>query len=276
MNRHTDFSRRSFLQTVSGTLPTLTLMNQRSSATNNAATALPDQSSAAKFTPVDLTSNFTASSSDFGPREKARGLSSQSAKDALIRMPGGEQTFRGIPFLLGPRDVAKKSWIALNLRESSWATRNCEISLRRKSGFICLALFCDWDGNEDPLPHEDVIERVGQHLADVVLIYEDDTETRLPLRRRFEVNSPSVSWGHLSFAAVPNRQDETRQLNDSLDNGFLWGDLQIGIWDSSYPSSPDLKSRETLWLCALANPSPARHPALTTMRRRKSFINMWL
>ena len=173
-------------------------------------------------------------------------------------MPGGTQTFRGIPFLLGPSDTKRKSWIALDVRRSSWAVPSCEITLQKKAGFICLAQFCDWDENEDPPPHQDVIEKVGQRLADVIFVYEDGTESALPLRRRFEVNSPSVHWGHLSFAAVPHRQDATRQLGDSLDNGFGWGDLQIGIWDSSYPGGPNLPSRETLWLCALANPFPER------------------
>jgi len=257
MNRQAYFSRRSFLQTVSGTLPTLTLIGQRSSV-DAAATQLPDKIGAAKFTPLDLASHFTAASADFGPREKAKGLSSDSKGDGLIRMPGGTQTFRGIPFLLGPSDTKRKSWIALDVRKSSWAVPSCEISLQKKAVFICLAQFCDWDENEDPLPHQDLIEKVGQRLADVIFVYEDGTGSVLPLRRRFEVNSPSVHWGHLSFAAVPHRQDATRQLGDSLDNSFGWGDLQIGIWDSSYPSGPNLQSRETLWLCALANPFPER------------------
>jgi hypothetical protein len=258
MNRQAYFSRRSFLQAASGTLPTLTLIGQRTSVGAAAATQLPETTSAAKFTPLDLASHFTASSVDFGPREKAKGLSSDAKGDGLVRMPGGKQTFRGIPFLLGSNDTKRKSWIALDVRSSSWAVTSCEIALQKKAGFICIAQFCDWDENEDPPPHQDILEKVGQRLADIIFVYEDGTESALPLRRRFEVNSPSVHWGHLSFAAVPHRQHATRQLGDSLDNAFGWGDLQIGIWDSSYPGGPNLPSRETLWLCALANPFPER------------------
>jgi hypothetical protein len=257
MTDHTRLSRRSFLQAVSGTLPTLTMVNQRHLATSGTATTSPENSSN-KFTPLDLTSHFTASSSDFGPRDQAKGLNPQSGKDGLIRMPSGKQTFRGIPFLLGPNDTRSKSWIVLNQKRKSWSAASCEIALQGTAGFICLAQFCDWDINENPPPHQDVIEQVGQHLADAVFLYEDGTETTLPLRRRFEVNSPSTAWGHLSFAAMPHRQDSARSLGDPLKSGFGWGDLQIGIWDSSYPSNPDSTSRETLWLCALANPFPER------------------
>ena|SRR6185369_13082596 len=59
----------------------------------------------------------------------------------------------------------------------------------------------DWDPNERPAPGQDVIERVGQLLAEAVLVYGDGSEQRLPIRRGFEVNSPSIDWGHLCFQA---------------------------------------------------------------------------
>ncbi|MEW5977081.1 MAG: CehA/McbA family metallohydrolase [Acidobacteriota bacterium] len=254
-------TRRTFLQTVSGTLPTLTFIGQRGTAADDAAPGGRD-----KFTPLDLRSLFTASPFSFGPRDEARGLSSQSAKDGLIRMPSGKQILRGIPFLLGPGETQAKSWIVLSQAKSLDSVTSCEISVQKKAGFICMALFCDWDPHENPPPNEDVIERVGQQLGEAVLVYQDGQEVSLPLRRRFEVNSPSVSWGHLSFAAVPHRQDGVRRLDDALKNALGWGDLQIGIWDSSYPSNPDLLSHETLWLCALPNPCPEK--SVKTLRFR--------
>jgi hypothetical protein len=258
MKQQTNLSRRSFLQTVSASLPTLTLLSHQEAAATRGAATMTGQGNPNKFTPINLTAHFTASSTDFGPRDEAKGLNPQSARDGLIRMPSGKQTFRGIPFELGPEDTRTKSWIVLDQKENPWSTASCEIALHQKASFICLAQFCDWDPNESPPPNEDVIEQVGQQLGEAVLVYQDGQEASLPLRRRFEVNSPSVSWGHLSFAAVPHRQDGTRKLHDPLKNGFAWGDLQVGIWDSSYPSDPDLASHETLWLCALANPFPDR------------------
>ncbi len=251
MNSNGHWSRRDFIQTMSGALPTLALVPK------NSLTPIPTaetESSTAKFSPIDLAPFFTASAAEFGPRQKAKGLSHASAQDGLIRLPAGKQVFRGVPFVLGPAEVKRKSWVVLSSQPAAWLTRSVEVLLRQKAGFICLAQFCDWDENEEPKPREDVVEKVGQRLADIVLTYEEGQEVVLPIRRRFEVNSLSTVWGHLSFASVPHRQDAPRQLADSLPNAYMWGDLQIGVWDSSYPSDPSLPTNATLWICALANP----------------------
>src|SRR2546427_786354 len=120
---------------------------------------------------------------DFGPRERARGLTRKSREDGLIRLPGGKHVFRGIPFLLGSEDALKKSWIALSSQPASWVTHSLEIPLNQKAAYICLAQFCDWDPNERPAPGQDVVERVGQMLAEAVLVYGDGGEQRLPIRR---------------------------------------------------------------------------------------------
>ena len=65
-------------------------------------------------------------------------------------------------------------------------------------------------------PGQDVTERVGQVLAEAVLVYGDGSEQRLPIRRRFEVNSPSIDWGHLCFQAVPHRSDVPTKLGRFL------------------------------------------------------------
>jgi hypothetical protein len=243
-------SRRNFLQTIGGALPTLAVVHEATGP----QTGIAEEAGKNKFSPIDLSTFFTASPADFGPRQKARGLSRDSSVDGLIRVPAGKQVFRGVPFILGPAEIKEKAWLVLSSQPAAWVTRSVDIPLHRKSGFICLAQFCDWDENEEPKPGEAVIEKVGQHLADVVLTYDDGKEVSLPIRRRFEVNSPSTVWGHLSFASVPHRQDVPRQLADSLPNGYMWGDLQIGIWDSSYPSDPALPTNATLWICALVNP----------------------
>src|SRR5213593_3421291 len=201
MNSKKKLSRRNFIQAVGGSVPTLTLMLPQ------ATTGTGTESTPAKFTPVDLSGHFTASSSDFGPREQARDLSQEATKDRLIRMPEGKQVFRGIPFWLGPGDVKKKSWAVLSTRATPWTTRRLEIPVQFKSGFLCLAQFCDWDENEVPAPGEDKLEKVGQRLAELVIVYEDGSKAALPIRRRFEVNPPSTSWGHLSFASLPHLQD---------------------------------------------------------------------
>ena len=50
---------------------------------------------------------------------------------------------------------------------------------------------------------ETVLE--GTHLTRT---FEDGGEEALPIRRRYEVNAPSVEWGHLSFAALAHTADD--------------------------------------------------------------------
>jgi hypothetical protein len=268
MNAKNNWSRRNFIQTISGTMPTLALMLHKTPASAMPQTGAGGNRFSDKFIPLDLSRYFTASPSDFGPRQRAKELSREAREDGLIRVPAGQQTFRGIPFVLGPEGVKKKSWVVLSTRSTSWIAQDLEIPLQQRCGYVCLAHFCDWDENETPSPGEDAFEKVGQRLADVVMVYEDNGQKDFPIRRRFEVNSPSTVWGHLSFVALPHRQDGPRLLTDPLPNAKMWGDLQTGVWDSSYPSGPALPSTATLWVCALENPFPDR--TLRALRLRAS------
>ena len=246
-----EWTRRTFLQSVGAAVPTVKLMLGPATAGAAALGGWPNELDSIKFTPVDLSNHFTASPSDFGPRERAKGLSSESAQDGLIRTRAGKQTLRGIPFLLGPEGVQKRSWVVLSNRKNAWVTQSVEIPLNRKTGFICLAQFNDWDPNETPPPDEDVEEKAGQRLANVVMIFEDGSQELQPLRRRFEVNSPSTESGHLSFASLAHIADRPGRLTDSLSTAMGWGDLQQCVLDNSY-------SAPALWICAVANPHPDR------------------
>ena len=147
-----EWTRRTFLQSVGAAVPTVKLMLGPATAGAAALGGWPNELDSIKFTPVDLSNHFTASPSDFGPRERAKGLSSESAQDGFIRTRAGKQTLRGIPFLLGPEGVQKRSWVVLSNRKNAWVTQSVEIPLNRKTGFICLAQFNDWDPNETPPP----------------------------------------------------------------------------------------------------------------------------
>ncbi len=258
-----NWSRRVFLQTI-GAMPTVTLALESPTARVNTAEQPSSQTATGKCSPVELTPYFTASATDFGPRERARELGGGSKQDGLIRTPGGPQVFRGIPFLLGPGGVQARTWVALSTRPVPWAKSRVEIPLAEKANYVCLAAFCDWDENETPpLGVEDLVEKVGERLGDVVLVYADGNERSLPIRRRFEVNSPSTFWGHLSFASVPHLREVARKLTDPLPAGTDWGDLQTGAWDNNYPSGP-WEGTAIIWISALANPEPAR--ALRALR----------
>lgn len=258
MELKNDASRRTFLQTLGAVVPTARLMLKGAPPPAVARAQSSLEIASPKCTPVDLSRYFTASPADFGPRERARELEHGSERDGLIRTPGGRQIFRGIPFHLGPEGVQGKSWIVLTTRPAAWATSGLEIPVGQKANYVCVAAFCDWDPNETPPADvEDVEEKVGERLAEMVLVYDDGNEPPLPIRRRFEVNSPSTFWGHLSFASVPHLREVARKLTDPLPSGTDWGDLQMASWDVNYPSGP-WAGTGIVWVCALAIPEPER------------------
>ena len=258
MKLQNGWSRRSFLRTVGSAVPTLNLVAEGVSANTLGNPQSSEQQPLEKFSPIDLAPFFTASSADFGPRENAKAFGGPSGQDGLIRTPGGKQNFRGIPFLLGAEGVTEKKWVVLSSHGSSWTTDHVVIPVRQKMNFLCLAGFCDWDENETPSANQDLIERVGQTLAEVILAYEDETRESHSLRRRFEVNAPSTSWGHLSFTSLPHLPDLPRTLGDPLTGGMQWGELQTVVWENGYPSGPDGQSIPILWVSCLENPDPTR------------------
>jgi hypothetical protein len=227
-----ELDRRAFLKTA-GASPLL-------QAAGTAATADADET---RFTPLDLAPHFSASATDFGARPQIR----FRVPDGLIRTPAGRQLFRGIPFLLGSGDVRQKSWIALSTKASPWTRSHVEIPLGAQAKFICLAQFCDWDESELRPSGLDDIEKVGQLLAEAVLVY-DGGEKALPIRRRFEVGSPSMPTGHRTFTAFPSAQLVPTKFSEGT--GTQWGGNQTGVRD---PNGPPL-----VWICALENPEPER------------------
>lgn len=266
MGSENGWSRRVFLQTITAAVPTLELMLPETSAWPAPVAGPVSESAGSKFTPADLRPHFNASPSDFGPRERARELSEEGERDGLIRIPTGQQSLRGIPFWLGPEGIQEKSWVVLSTHPNAWAASRVEIPLRQKASFICLAQFCDWDEYEesDWIPSQgpkgiDLFEKIGQLLADAVLVYEDGSERTFPIRRRFEVNSPSIYGGHLCSGAAAHRKHIQRKLTDPTKNLGDWFWLQTGCWlGDGYPLAPNLKTRAMLWVCALENPTPDR------------------
>ena len=248
------FSRREFLLTVGATAPTISLMEGKASALPRPAPGPDLGVSNSKFTPIELSAYFNSSSQDFGTREKAGLIGGDSAKDSLIRVPGGKRDMQGIPFILGPEDLQSKGWIVLSTKAEPRAAARVEIPLGKKAHFLCLTSFCDFDENEDPEPGNDVFQKVGQHLADVTLIYEDNGTHVLPIRRRFETTAVLEPWGHLCFAALPQGKLRAVKLNDPLRNANQWGNLQTIIGGNN-TGGPGLG---TVSVCALENPEPDR------------------
>jgi hypothetical protein len=244
-----NWSRRNFLRTMGAGVPTLSLMGRGVDARDSFGAVTAQEPDKNKFSPLDLRSHFNCSSSDFGARPQAKGMGGESARDGLIRAPGGDRNIRGIPFQLGPENIHDKRWLVLSTRPSQNSTRSVRIPLQQRAGFLCIAAFCDWDKNENAPRDAEAVDLLGQRLGEVVLVYEGGTEKRLPMRRRFEVSSPLVGWGHLCFAALAFREEFPRRLTDPLADGEDWGRLQMAMTSNS-DSGP--------WICALPNPDPER------------------
>ena len=251
----TRYLRREFLRTTGASVAPVALLAQKMPAQGEEKESDVGTMSS-KFVPIHLTPYFNASAADFGSRERVKSLNAQGAQDGLLRTPAGTRYLRGIPFELAGEGVEKKRWVALSTRASAWTTPSLEIPLSQEATFVCLATFCDWDENEERPASVDLIERVGQLLAEVVLVYADGGMHALPIRRRFEVNSPSLVWGHLNFTSLYHPDDAPRELNAPLPTATQWGELQTTA--SDYPVDLDGRPPVLVWLCALANPEPKR------------------
>ena len=257
-------NRRTWIETIAAGGATLRLMFQTTLAT----AADGAQKNADKFTTIDCSRWFSASSTDLGARSQATRLWVRPAEDDLIQAPEGEQNFRGLPFSLGSGRGDEKAWIALCRSGAPWSRTSAEVSVQRRVSFLCLAQFCDWDSSAASSPAVDAMEPAGQHLADAIFVYEDGSEHPVPIRRRFEVDSLAVPWGRLCFNAVPHRPHIPTNLTDPLASGTDWIRLQTGVWDGAYREDPETGYRGTIWVCALENPQPDRHVEAVRLEAR--------
>ena len=256
-----EITRRRFLGAIATAVPTIHLLsseaNPHSSTEAGSDSELVPSVNSGKFSPVNLTRFFNCSPADFGQRQRADLLEGYEGHPRLIRTPADRQNLRGIPFLLGPGGWNQKAWAVLSTQSKSWTTRTLNIPLNQDASFICIAAFCDWE--EPAGPEFDKDEKIGQRLAQARLIYDDGSEQVLPVRRRFEVNPPSIFWGHLCYAALPHLQDAPRNLTDPLDDGTEWGHLQYGLRDGRFPVPPkNGRNPASLWVWAVQNPYPSR------------------
>ena len=261
--REIHYSRRTFLRAVGTAVPTIQLVSRTATAQGGAGASSRSVSrqpfNSVKFTPLDLSPFFNCSPVDFGPREQAKSLNGYAGRPGLIRTPAGRQNLRGIPFYLSSGGWDQKGWAVLSTQSKPWATRTLEIPLNHNASFVCLAAFCDWDANEQPPLGKDVVEKMGQRLAEARLVHDDGSEHAFPVRRRFEVSPPSILWGHLCYAALPHLQDAPRKLSDRLSDGTLWGYLQYGLQDGRFPIPPKNGRKPAfLWVWAAQNPDPSR------------------
>ncbi|MFB3902431.1 MAG: CehA/McbA family metallohydrolase [Acidobacteriota bacterium] len=235
-----DVTRRGFLGSI-GAGPALGLLSVSSSAHDAGRLDLAAVDGR-KFHLVDLGANYSASSLDFDLLNRPAGLASEG-----LLTPVGPVRLRGIPFQFGERRPGRRDWLAISRADRPGVQHQVEIPVGRQGAFVCFAHFCDWPAERGDSPDPDRFESVGEVLTTVALIYEDGLKETFAIRRRFEINTPSIPWGHFAFAAAPGSGAVPKPLDAPLARGTDWGGLQMGFDDSVY--RPPI-----LWLCPLKNP----------------------
>lgn len=162
----------------------------------------------------------------------------------------GQQTFRGMPFLLGTSGennviLLDQDEVAIDL-ESRLATYLLFLHVveDRVSNYQTgLADFAT-DGNE-----------LGDLVADYTLDYADGTEQTTPILRRFAIQQSRIGWGASAFAAMPAL--EPTVFLTTTDAQIARGSTAIpyGRGETRVASGRE-RMREKLWLYALPNPHP--------------------
>lgn len=185
----------------------------------------------AKFSKIPLTSSFNASKteSDFWAHKTA---------DAITQLPTGEHSFWGVPFDLSTTD---KNLLVLD------GVKPNVIHIGSSGSHLTFAHFCDENASTTVAGQSSdylnpVITAPGEHIADYVVVYEDGSEHRQSIRRRFEINqvqtrmqSGFVSRQHQGLNSLPKR-------GPYPDNA--WGRWQTGVMVGDSPSSGRTPARD--------------------------------
>lgn len=149
--------------------------------------------------PIDLSGSWNASDEEVAERFDPL------YRQALPRLPDGDQVFLGLPFRLGSRSAGRR-WLLLD--------RPLTINLRGygPASHLVVAHFSDsWrDAAGDRPPGTPVgwVLPIGEPLACYELVNADGCRRVVDVRRRFEVNDGIIGWGSLPFAALGHRADE--------------------------------------------------------------------
>jgi hypothetical protein len=170
----------------------------------------------------------------------------------LKGLPDGHQTFWGVPFDLGSGEG--NCWLVLKQ-----GAEDVTLGLSHTASYLVIAHFCDEshdpEGRAQPADYKvGVVSRLGQHLADYVLVYADQSTHTQPIRRRFEVGEAMTAWGQRAFAARPHVEDEPRDWRGPYP-AAQWGEYQTGVGQD--PASGPL----VYWIYALENPHPDKELA---------------
>lgn len=206
-----------------------------------------------KFSTLDLSAHFNVTRDNEPPEPGLPPPWLPEIAPAIQSLPGGTQTFWGVPFELGPAESDIPCWLLLGWEQPGrFANHPYSIPLSGTASFVVITHFCNASPDPDrPDVGVGFAIRPGEHLADYVLCYEDGSEHRQPIRRRFEINAPTISWGQLAFAARPHQADAPLDFRGPAERN-QWGEFQTSVSQGAYATPC------RYWVYALENPRPEK------------------
>ncbi len=177
-----------------------------------------------KFTQISLSSIFNASRGD------SQYWGSKTA-GAIAGLPFGSQSFWGVPFEMADGGVNE----LLVLEGKS----NADIAVGSAGSHLVFAHFCDEDSPASVAGQPSdylnpVVTAPGEHMADYVVVFDDGSELRQSIRRRFEINqvqtrmqSGFASRQHQGLSSIPKRGPFPNNA---------WGRWQTGVMVGDAPA----------------------------------------
>jgi hypothetical protein len=169
-----------------------------------------------------------------------RGISEEMAK-VVAHAPSGHGVGWGIPLSVGDVVVIANRPVSVGWRPvtARWLVFMHTSDLRQTEP--------NADGFISPMRGQG---QLAEHAADYVIVYEDGTEERVPVRRRHEIGAFQRRWGENCFQAVAHRkQRPVRASHEQLRQG--WGNTQTRV-------DPADDGPWVNWLWAWENPHPER------------------
>jgi hypothetical protein len=167
---------------------------------------------------------------------------------AAAQAPSGSGTAWGIPFDIGDVLVVKDGPVSVDFNSAAsdplrtrWLvfmhTSDLQPLEPNPAGFV------------SPMRGEG---RLGERAATYVICYEDGTEVRAPIRRRFAVGAFQKHWGENAFECVPHHKPFPMHAEheQACEPGY-WGVSQMRV------GTPD-EAPWLNWLWAWENPFPEK------------------
>jgi len=168
------------------------------------------------------------------------GLSAEMVS-AAEQAPSGNCVGWGIPFEIGDLIILSEQVVSIDIQATMarWLVF-MHTSDRRAASPNSAGIIAAMRGEG----------QLGEHAADYVIRYSDETEERVSIRRRFQIGTFQRRWGENCFEAVAHQKARpTRPPHEQL--GPYWGSAQTRV---EVADSADWIN----WLWAWENPHPEK------------------